>query len=120
VTEALPLMPRHSMSEIIEKSWGYEKIIYNGSYCMKLLVYLKPIASSLHFHVSKHESFYVASGQFKIDQGDGIRYTYGPGDHIVLTQGTKHRVRCIEPGTIVEASTHDDPADCVRLEPSET
>jgi len=29
-------------------------------------------------------------------------------------------VRCVVPGVIVEASTHDDPDDCIRLVPSES
>lgn len=121
---------------MIEKSWGYELLIHNGAYCMKLLVYTKPIASSLHYHESKDESFYVASGMFELQVGD---YQIGAtpegdlvasprkslqafprGSYIHLPPRTHHRVRCIEPGVIVEASTHDDPEDCVRLEPSES
>jgi quercetin dioxygenase-like cupin family protein len=108
---------------VTEKSWGYEKLIHNGAYCMKLLVYMRPIASSLHFHTEKHESFYIASGRFEIESGACGQYiscVHKAGDHIVLPAGTVHRVRCLEPGTIVEASSHDDPQDCVRLEPSES
>jgi quercetin dioxygenase-like cupin family protein len=113
-------MPLHSMSQIIEKSWGYEKIIHNSRYCMKLLVYTKPIASSLHFHIEKHECFFIASGLFKIETDGGPPMTYEPGDHVEIPAGMKHRVRCVEPGCIVEASTYDDPQDCIRLEPSES
>jgi mannose-6-phosphate isomerase-like protein (cupin superfamily) len=116
-----PMMPLHSMSKIIEKSWGYEKIIENGQYCMKLLVYTRPIASSLHYHARKHETFYVASGKFRIEWGHKrIAWTFEEGDHLALPPGTPHRVRCLVPGVIVEASSHDDPQDCVRLEPSES
>lgn len=113
-----PPMPHYAMSPITEKSWGYEKVIVNDDYCMKLLVYLKPIASSLHFHRKKHETFYIASGRFQIDHG-GTPFTYLPGDHLNIPPGLQHRVRCLEPGVIVEASTHDDPDDCERLVPSE-
>lgn len=110
----------------IQKAWGYEEIIHNGEYCCKLLVYTRPIASSLHYHQHKHETFVVAMGRFHVraypGNDVGILETMAilkPGDHIVLPPGTRHRVTCLEPGTIVEASTHDEPTDCVRLIPSE-
>jgi mannose-6-phosphate isomerase-like protein (cupin superfamily) len=103
----------------VEKSWGYEEIIHNGDYCCKLLVYTKPIASSLHYHEHKHETFVVLSGQFVLETDTGIEDLM-PGDHVVLYPLNRHRVRCMLPGTIVEASTHDYPADCIRLIPSET
>ena len=104
----------------IEKTWGFERIIHNSTYCMKLLVYTRPIASSLHFHTKKCETFYIASGRFELEIDDNPKVTMLPGMAVTLVQGTRHRVRCLEPGTIVEASSYDDPADCVRLEPSET
>ena len=103
----------------IEKSWGHEQIVHNGDYCCKLLVYTRPIASSLHYHPIKHETFFVHSGKFTLEMAGRTR-PLAPGDYVVIPPNTPHRVRCIEPGTIVEASTHDDPQDCVRLEPSET
>lgn len=107
-----------------EKNWGYEELIHNGAYCMKLLVYTRKLASSLHYHERKHESFYIASGIFEVQIGiegadSATTRVRGVGEHIVLPPRTLHRVRCIEPGVIVEASTRDDPDDCVRLVPSE-
>ena len=114
--------------KVVGKSWGFEKIIHNGEegegpYCMKLLVYMKEIASSLHFHKAKHETFYVAHGVFELETQVDHRIKVerlSTGDSVVLPAGTIHRVRCLKIGTIVEASTHDDPEDCVRLEASET
>ncbi len=113
---------------LIEKSWGHEEILVNGAYCMKLLVYTRTIASSLHYHVRKHETFFVSSGLFRLEHGveleEGALRSYSieelkPGDHVVLPPLTLHRLRCLRPGVIVEASTHDDPEDCVRLIASE-
>ena len=108
------------------KTWGYEELVHNGDYCMKLLVYTRTIASSLHYHERKHETFYVASGQFQLEinelpygRVDRFHAVLMPGKTVVLPPNTVHRVRCIVPGVIVEASSHDDPNDCVRLEPSE-
>lgn len=113
---------------VIEKSWGYEEIIHNGDYCCKALVYTRPIASSLHYHPKKHETFVVASGMFEIEVHSqpfegavvGYKRTCMPGTTVKIQPGEAHRVRCLKIGTIIEASTHDDPADCVRLVPSET
>jgi mannose-6-phosphate isomerase-like protein (cupin superfamily) len=109
----------------IKKSWGYEEILYNGSHCMKLLVYEKPIASSLHYHREKHEVFYVASGEFVLERQDAnslVRHSVSmkADDLVKIPPQTQHRITCITPGTIVEGSTHDDPEDCVRIIPSET
>ena len=106
----------------IEKNWGYEEILHNGDYCCKLLVYTKPIASSLHYHERKHETFVVNSGSFRLTTGalaDEHRLLL-PGDYVVLPPKMRHCIRCFAPGTIVEASTHDYPEDCVRLVPSES
>jgi mannose-6-phosphate isomerase-like protein (cupin superfamily) len=115
----------------IEKSWGFEQILTNGAYCMKLLVYRKPLMSSLHYHENKHETFYISSGVFMVEVGPlgEIPQAYalptelpkvGTGFSVVLPPRTLHRIHCLEPGTIVEASSHDDPEDCVRIVPSET
>ena len=104
-----------------EKRWGYEELIYNGQYCCKKLVYTRKVSSSLHYHERKHETFVVATGKFLLVSfpGGTRERTLNCGDVAVLTAGTRHRLRCIEPGFIVEASTRDDPEDCVRLIPSE-
>ena len=103
----------------VEKSWGYEEIIHNGDYCCKKLVYEIPIASSLHYHQHKHETFFVHSGKFKIEIDGGEPQDLAIGQAVILPPGTRHRIRCIEPGMILEASTFDNPFDCVRLIPSE-
>lgn len=103
---------------IVEKSWGYEEVIHNYVYCCKKLVYTRPIASSLHSHARKHETFVVMSGCFEVQLPTCVRKMEA-GDFVVLPPGTLHRVRCITPGTILESSTHDDPSDCIRVLPSE-
>jgi|HubBroStandDraft_5_1064220.scaffolds.fasta_scaffold469811_1 quercetin dioxygenase-like cupin family protein len=104
---------------MIEKSWGYENIIYNDEYCVKELVYTKTIASSLHYHPLKHETFYCVSGVFHVELPGEVRHLTA-GQYVVIPANTPHRVRCTVPGLILESSTHDDPEDCVRLIPSET
>jgi mannose-6-phosphate isomerase-like protein (cupin superfamily) len=106
----------------VEKSWGFEEIIHNGDYCCKKLVYTRPISSSLHYHEKKHETFVVSEGEFVLEMGEEILTPRAlrAGDYVVLKPGTKHRLTCMtQRGTVIEASTHDDPEDCVRLIPSQ-
>jgi mannose-6-phosphate isomerase-like protein (cupin superfamily) len=103
----------------IEKNWGFEQIIHNSGYCLKLLVYERPIRSSYHYHERKHECFFVHSGLFEIEINDSEPRTLLPSDRVILPPLMKHRIRCLEPGTIVEASSFDDPDDCVRIIPSD-
>lgn len=115
-------MAEQNEDGITMKSWGYEQEIYNspGKYCVKLLVYTKRgIASSLHYHEKKEETFVITTGEFQIEINDYDPFKVGQGNFFTLKPGDRHRVRCIQPGVIVECSTYDDPADCIRLVPSE-
>ena len=107
------------MSTAVSKTWGHEEIIHNGAYCCKKLVYTRAISSSLHYHEKKHETFVVGSGQFELEI-QGVLRIMKPGDSEVVPPLVAHRLRCVVPGTVFEASSHDDPEDCVRLVPSET
>lgn len=101
---------------ITTKNWGYEELIHNGKYCCKLLVYTKPgKSSSKHYHEKKHETFVVTSGRFLIQLDDEPPFVADKGISLVLPPLKVHRITCIEPGVIVEASTTDDQDDCVRL-----
>lgn len=110
------------MAMRIDKAWGHEEIIHNGEYCCKKLVYTHRLASSLHFHKVKHETFVIGAGEFALTTRateNPVGLVLRPGDFVVLPPCTPHRIRCLKPGFIVEASTHDDPEDCVRIIPSE-
>lgn len=117
----------------IAKSWGREEIYsgreVNSPYCIKKLVYNHRIASSLHYHNYKHETFCVLKGMFSLEMGapgagkegwSEVRRLKG-GDVAVIPQRTRHRLRLLSkpPGVILECSTADDPEDCVRLAVSE-
>ena len=111
----------------VQKVWGREIILHDGEYCCKLLQYDGIRTSSEHYHETKHETFVVLKGLFEIswymldnvnERQDAARM--GPGACIVLAPRTVHLVKCLSPdgGTIVEASSKEDPDDCVRLTPS--
>jgi mannose-6-phosphate isomerase-like protein (cupin superfamily) len=109
------------------KMWGREVILHNGAYCAKLLQYDGVRTSSKHYHENKHETFVIVSGDFEIEwypvgvsRAKWAKQILGPGAALVLEPRTVHKVTCLSPegGMIAEASSHDDPEDCVRLEAS--
>ena len=110
------------MPSRINKLWGHEVIMHNEGYCSKLLVYSGPHTTSEHYHEKKHETFVIVYGEFGIMWREldgtvlGCR-KFGPGNALVLPPRTVHRVECLSKngGMIAEASSHDDPEDCVRL-----
>lgn len=119
----------------VPKSWGREEIFVDEPYCVKKLIYTHVgVASSLHYHERKHETFVVLSGVFTLitqeraDEGVPVTSTrlITIGDLVVLPPGVAHRLRLREAqlhsrcGVILECSTADDPQDCVRLVASES
>ena len=57
----------------IEKSWGYELIRVNNKeqdYCSKILFIRDGGSTSMHYHIYKHETFYVRKGTLRIDTLD--------------------------------------------------
>ena len=110
----------------IPKIWGREIIFNREPYCVKFLQYDGVRTSSLHYHEKKHETFIILKGLFQIEfyslDDTSARHcdTHGPGAVVVLDPRTVHRLKCVTPegGIVVEASSHEDPDDCVRLEPS--
>lgn len=114
--------------QIIEKGWGREIIFANNEdYCGKALEFdRKGARTSLHFHLRKHETFFVTEGDFRIstrDRETGAKHTVAlrKGDRIETPPGKLHRIICdSENGTLIEVSTHDDPADNYRVEPGDS
>ena len=52
---------------IVLKKWGYEKILHNrADYCAKILHFNKGGRFSMHFHLQKTETWYVAKGEFDL------------------------------------------------------
>lgn len=107
----------------VTKSWGEEVWHYNdGDYCMKELNIVRGAASSMHVHPIKKETFLVVEGvvvlEFPFGQGLEMHEMH-PGDSHTIMPRQPHRFFCLTPtAKVVEASTHHDDADVVRLEGS--
>ena len=108
------------MEQIIDKIWGYEKIIENNEkYCLKFLIFNHRWMNSWHMHFNKDETFYVTKGLFYLatycngETKDGLLY---PGDSIRIKPKTIHRLCGLNfHNEVLEASTYFDDKDVERF-----
>ena len=129
--------------DMVSKSWGFEKrIINNDKYCGKLLYVVKNKHTSLHYHKSKDETFYVHAGKAKVYYTDNLKQaktcvdnailnpadgslsipihqlesvTLNVGDAFRVPAGRVHRIYAVEDIQLYEFSTTHDEGDTVRL-----
>jgi mannose-6-phosphate isomerase-like protein (cupin superfamily) len=120
-----PLTPNSMIKKtspsFVKKGWGHEKIIINNSqYCGKILHFNTGAKFSMHFHIKKIETWYVASGLFvfkwiNTHNADLIEETLSPGDVITNNIGEPHQIICKEEGDIFEVSTTHFDSDSYRV-----
>lgn len=116
---------------IIIKKWGYEIVIVNNDlYCGKRLHVLPSKWCSVHYHKNKKETFYVISGELKLQYSTTLDLDYwntnsGSITTLILRSGESftidtmiaHRftsntsVFC----EFIEFSTHHDDTDSYRI-----
>ena len=108
------------MIKRVEKVWGHEEWLENGDYCVKWLTVNPRSASSLHYHPIKKETFVVVGGECELEVA-GKLISLDAEQSATIEAGTPHRFSNLNyntPCLILEASTHHDDADVVRLEES--
>ena len=114
---------RKDVPKIVQKSWGYEKWIYNDTeYCGKLLVFPNKMSHfSMHYHLIKKESWYVQSGSFELTYIDTVNgevefLELSVGDSITIERGQPHQLMALEDNSIVfEVSTEHFDEDSYRI-----
>ena len=105
----------------VDKAWGYELHIHNSDgYCSKILHFNEGSMFSMHFHIEKHETWYVAKGRLALKyintkNADVEMMVLEQGDVFVVPQGQPHQLHAHEDTDIFEASTPDDPDDSYRV-----
>lgn len=113
---------------IINKGWGYEKIIEsNELYCAKILHFnSNKSCFSMHFHADKDETWYVLSGKFALIV---INTITAEQETYVLEKGESFRVRPLVPHRLIalednseifEVSTEDKRTDNYRISPGDS
>jgi mannose-6-phosphate isomerase-like protein (cupin superfamily) len=109
------------------KAWGYEDwIINNDKYCGKILVFNRGAKFSMHYHLIKHETWYVVSGQFILTTVDTERASdktmfLKPGDVVVIAPGLPHQLEAVtDDAKIFEVSTTHYDTDSYRIRPGDS
>ena len=107
--------------QIVPKGWGHEVIfVNNDKYCGKILHFNTGGRFSMHYHLKKQETWYVASGRFQfkyIDtrNADILETTLNVGDSVTNQLGEPHQIICLEEGDIFEVSTTHYDSDSYRV-----
>jgi len=114
------LWAKETMKEV-KKVWGKEVWIVNcEKYCGKLLYLDKGAVSSMHYHITKQETFYALSGQTALTIG-GKDYMLNPYSRPkTIYPFQEHQFRGFSKGIVIlEISTHHKEEDVVRLTQSQ-
>lgn len=113
-------------TEIHSKGWGEEKWIINcPDYCMKFLDFKKGTKGSMHFHVSKHETWYIAYGKILLsyintDNANQSQVILLEGDILDIPRLNPHQVEALEDSRIIEVSTQHFDDDSYRVSPGDS
>ena len=115
-----------SATKKVEKEWGYEVWLANNkeeSYCGKILFIKKGKSTSMHYHLDKHETFYVLEGTLVIEslsdrdkQDHKVTMMCEQGESMEMERGRAHKLIAL--GTnlrLIEISTFHKDEDSYRL-----
>jgi mannose-6-phosphate isomerase-like protein (cupin superfamily) len=112
--------------KIYPKGWGEEVWIINCSdYCMKFLHFKAGSKGSMHFHVSKHETWYIQKGKLRVntintDTAETLEIILTEGDVVDIPKLNPHQVHALEDTTIIEVSTQHFEDDSYRVLPGDS
>ena len=103
--------------------WGYELWLANNlenNYCGKILHVTAGHKFSMHFHVEKHETFYIMSGECKLHTIDTVSakketLNLTEGDVIEINRYTPHQIEALTEVDIIEISTYHKDSDSKRV-----
>jgi len=72
-------------------------------YCAKFLFVFDGQTCPKHYHMRKHETFFVVKGEVEMECGPHVQ-VLGSGDTLVMPPGTPHRFSGRGPALLLEAS----------------
>ena len=105
----------------IPKGWGKEMIITNNQlYCCKILMFKKGCKFSMHYHLIKDETWFIAEGEFlyrwiDTETADIYEEELKPGDVVRQLPGQPHQLMAHTDGSIIEVSTEHFDDDSYRV-----
>tara|TARA_R110002110_G_scaffold343486_1_gene553535 strand:+ start:1192 stop:1560 length:369 start_codon:yes stop_codon:yes gene_type:complete len=117
--------------EIIEykdypKGWGNERWVVNKEkYCLKILSFNKGSTFSMHYHIKKEETWYVAKGSLELSYYDltnatRITKTINSGTVVDIEPNIPHKLTALKDSEIIEVSTQHFEYDSYRVEPGDS
>jgi len=109
-------------TETVMKGWGKEIVFVNNTdYCGKILCFDLHKQFSMHYHIEKKETWYVAKGKFIlhwIETSNGTIHSeyLNIGDVITNERGEPHQVMALEDDSqLFEVSTKHMDCDSYRI-----
>lgn len=112
--------------ELHPKGWGREDWVINcPDYCMKFLRFNAGMKGSMHFHVKKHETWYIQTGKITLttintSSAEKSTVVLGVGDVVDIPRLNPHQVEAIEDAVIIEISTQHFDDDSYRVAPGDS
>ena len=111
----------------VEKSWGGETWLANNlneDYCGKILYIKEGSSTSMHYHLDKHETFYVLEGALRVDmlrdrnkpKAHPFTITCKQGESMEMERGRAHKLMATDGDvSLIEVSKHHRDEDSYRL-----
>lgn len=108
-----------------ERYWGNIKTLFsNDDLAIKIIEMNKNSQSSLEYHVSKNEFYFIYKGKLKlgsrINRGENKSIILDEGDVYHIPPGLMHMRIALEDTTIIEWSNKDDDSDSIIVEDGRT
>jgi len=112
----LEIPSKHPKSKVVEKYWGHMATLFqNDLFCLKEIFMKKGTQSSMEFHCTKKELYYIQDGKLKvgmkIGRGQNKSLILEKGEVFEINPGLMHMRIALEDTTIIEVATHDRESD---------
>ena len=109
--------------KLVNKIWGHEAWLTNNEkedYCGKILHICAGQGSSMHYHMDKHETFYVLKGELGLElldttDGEKSLVLIPEGEGYVIERGQPHQLTASIDTDVIEISTFHRDEDSHRL-----
>ena len=111
-------------AKFVEKDWGHEIWLANNKeedYCGKILIINQGCNTSMHFHMKKHETFYVSEGTLQIilidtEKGADRHEFVREGQTFEIDRGQPHQLIAYDGDVeFIEISTFHKDKDSHRI-----
>lgn len=128
-------------SKFTDKEWGYERLLHNAEFCVKIMGLDQGSQCSVHFHANKKEMFIVTKGVIRVELWNKLEtestetcsgvinlgkpdkilildsaYSGGGAATVYIDNFVPHRfIGLGKLNEFLEASTHDNPNDSYRF-----